>query len=293
MTKVKLVKTPHGYFEVAEKPRLEELREYYANEYFQQESGNYRHSYTPDEMQYFRAKIAQRARAAEKLGLQKGKFLDVGCGEGLALAYYHEAKWQVEGIDFSNAGVKAMNPQLRDVVEIGDMTKLLDERIAQQQSYDLIWLTNVLEHVLDPPGLLRRLRALMSDAGVLCVTVPNDFSDLQQMLLETNCIDDEFWVGCPDHLAYFDRESLARTAQSCGWMPRTFLADFPIDLFLLHPGSNYVRDRTKGPAAHHARVSLEMMLNSRNIDQLNAFYEAMAHVGLGRNITALLTKNAA
>ena len=291
--KVKLARNALGFLEVENKPSLTELRNYYAEKYFQEAKGSYRHSYTKDELEYFRVKVDQRARAVRRIRPKVGRFLDVGCGEGMALAYFRESGWEVEGIDFSDAGINAINPQLRDAVETGEIMSLLSQRIARGEVYDLVWLTNVLEHVLDAPALLTALHALVSEAGVLSVTVPNDFSDLQQMLLKRGCVEDEFWVAFPDHLSYFDRESLDCTARSCGWTPRVFLADFPIDLFLLHSGSNYVRDRDQGPLAHRARVSFELFLNSRNIDEVNAFYESMAAVGLGRNITAILTKRAA
>ena len=183
-----------------------------------------------------------------------------------------------------------MNPDCRDAVTTGDMLSLLEERVHEGGVYDLLWLTNVLEHVVDPPHLLTTLGKIVSATGVLVITVPNDFSSYQQMLANTGRIDRPFWVSLPDHLAYFNRESLQATAEATGWKCREILADFPIDWFLLHPGSNYVQNRALGPSAHQARITLENALDQRPAADVNAFYSAMAKVGLGRQLNAFLTK---
>ncbi len=67
------------------------------------------------------------------------------------------------------------------------------------------------------------------------------------------------------------------------------VGDFPIDLFLLHPGSNYVRDPSQGAEAHKARVQAELFLGQYPHQRVNDFYSALASVGLGRNLTAFLT----
>ena len=67
------------------------------------------------------------------------------------------------------------------------------------------------------------------------------------------------------------------------------LADFPIDWFLFHPGSNYVRDRSAGGGAHRARIAIENLVGDQPVDLVNKFYSAMAAVGFGRDITAFLS----
>lgn len=280
-----------GFLKAADPPSPDELAAFYARHYYQAERGNYRKSYSPAEIDWINLKIAQKAALLERLrgGRPPGSMLDAGCGEGFGLAWFRERGWRVEGIDHSTAGISRMNPDLLPFVETGNLFARLEERIANGRKYDLVWLTHVLEHVADPVALLRLLRGLVADEGVLVVTVPNDGSALQEMLLEDGDVPDRYWVALPDHLAYFDRDSLQRTVQATGWECRSILGDFPIDVFLLHEGSNYVRDREKGPAAHAARLRMELLLGRLDHASVNAFYEAMARVGLGRNLTAFLT----
>jgi SAM-dependent methyltransferase len=158
--------------------------------------------------------------------------------------------------------------------------------VAWQQTHDLVWLGNVLEHVLDPVGLLEALRRLLAPGGILVVTVPNDGSPYQEDLFEAGLIDRRFWIAIPDHMSYFDAGSLRSTAQATGWDTLDILGDFPIDLSLSHPGSNYVMDRVRGPSAHAARLRMEALVGRAGPEAANRFYSALADVGLGRNITA-------
>lgn len=294
MTADQVRQNPLGYWEAVDKPSPEALQAFYAEQYYQTGHGYYRPWYPPEERRYMDAKMRQKwAQVCAIRGETPGCMLDVGCGEGFALTFFRQRGWRVEGIDYSSAAIHGMNPDCSDVMTAGDMMLLLHERIRERRRYDLLWLTNVLEHVTDPPHLLTTLGSLLTSAGVLVVTVPNDFSAHQRALLEAGHIDRPFWVCLPDHLAYFNRESLQRVATATGWTCREILADFPIDWFLLHPGSNYVRDRAQGKAAHQARILLENSLNERPAADVNAFYSAMAKVGLGRQLTAFMTRDEA
>jgi 2-polyprenyl-3-methyl-5-hydroxy-6-metoxy-1,4-benzoquinol methylase len=279
-----------GYWEAVDKPGAEELKAYYEKQYYELELGNFRSSYTDNEMCFIRNKMSQRAALVDQFRplSREGRMLDVGCGEGFALAHFRNNGWRVEGIDYSATGMSLMNPDCLDVLETGDMMSLLHERICASNKYDLVWCTNVLEHAEDPPRLMRQLRRLVCADGILVVTVPNDFSSLQQYALENEDINHPFWIALPDHLAYFDRDSLDSVAHATGWSRVALLADFPIDWFLLNPRSNYVADRSFGPEAHLARVALENVLAQQPVEYVNKFYAALAEVGMGRNITAYL-----
>ncbi|MEX1109505.1 MAG: class I SAM-dependent methyltransferase [Dongiaceae bacterium] len=280
---------PLGFLQVASVPSADELKAYYADLYYQAERGSYRKAYSADERAYLDLKIAQKASIVSALrGTVPGSLLDVGCGEGFVLNWFRDAGWSVRGVDHSRAGLEAMNPHLLPQVEVGDLFSLLSGLIERGERYEVVWLSNVLEHVPDPVGLLASLRRLVAADGVLVVTVPNDGSALQEELLKLGHIPERFWIAIPDHLAYFSHDSLTRVAQATGWSCREIVADFPIDWFLLHPGSNYVRDRTNGPAAHQARIRLELLLAEKPHEIVNQFYVELARVGLGRNLTAFL-----
>lgn len=79
---------PLGFLTANEIPTKDDLQEYYAEKYFQSDQGNYRQRYTNSELLFFEIKIHQKFSKAKELGYfnTPGQFLDVGCGEGFALA---------------------------------------------------------------------------------------------------------------------------------------------------------------------------------------------------------------
>lgn len=284
-----LERTEDGYWRVKEPPTPAELAAFYAQRYYQEARGSYEHSYAEDELAHIRGKIALRwSLAAAGRGAQPGSLLDVGCGEGFVLSHGASLGWAVRGMDFSDAGIQGKNPDLIGSLVTGDLFASLEDEITQGARYDVVWLQNVLEHVIDPVTLMRQLKTLTAPGGRLVVTVPNDFSRLQHTALTTGRIDRTFWVALPDHLSYFSADSLRRIASRTGWTCRNLLADFPVDWFLFNPQSNYIADPTKGKSAHHARIALENMLMDDDPSKVTAFFENLAELGMGRDLTAIL-----
>ena len=282
-----------GFWELAQKPRTTELAAYYEKNYFQNEMASYSKSYSELETQVINLRISLRAaQVAEITGRDTpGSMLDVGCGEGFVLRHFSLLGWEAAGIDFSRAGIDHNNPEYAHLTKQGDIFQLLAEKIDASEKHDLDCLGNVLEHVLDPVALLKSLRQLVRPDGLLVVTVPNDGNAYQEALLGSGAISERFWIALPDHISYFTAYSLRQTAVATGWQCLALQGDFPIDFFLAHPGSNYVADKTCGPAAHLARLQLEQLIGQSGHAPANRFYTALAEVGLGRNLTAYLRPN--
>jgi hypothetical protein len=118
--------------------------------------------------------------------------------------------------------------------------------------------------------------------------VPNDYSRLQALLHDEGCIDRDFWFTPPQHLHYFNAENLPQYCASEGCELVDAFSDFPIDYYLLHPGSNYVTNPANGPAAHRARMLHDLMIAERGLDSYLAMYRALFNVGIGRDITVIL-----
>lgn len=278
-----------GFLELVNKPTKEELLSYYQNQYYQNESGGYRKDYPELEHKVINLRIAQRVSQISFFrGDAPGSLLDVGCGEGFVLSHFASLGWSVFGLDFSKAGIQRMNPEYSPYVAQGDVFELLDKEIQANQNYDLVWLGNVLEHVLDPIALLHSLRKLVSSNGLLLVTVPNDGNRYHEYLYQNGKIPERWWIAIPDHISYFTSDSLKHTVERCGWDCLAIHGDFPIDWFLANEEANFLTNKSRGSAAHEARLSLEYLIGKAGLDKANRFYECLADVGLGRNITAYL-----
>ena len=287
----RLALNKHGFLEIDKKPSVQELQDYYAMRYYQTECSNYRQTYPEDELEFVRKKIEQKKYLIDQLGYcnKNASLLDVGCGEGFVLQWFHQQGYSVRGLDFSDVGVLAMNPDVAPLVETGDVFEALQNLIRSKQQFDIIWLQNVLEHVLEPVELLRSLRSLVPEKGVMLITVPNDGTELQESLFKQGAISRRFWIAPPDHLSYFNVDTLGQVIQATGWQCLDMIGDFPIDMFLLHPGSNYVNDSTKGSAAHRARIQMELMIAARGHQAATDYFRATAAIGIGRSLTAIVT----
>jgi 2-polyprenyl-3-methyl-5-hydroxy-6-metoxy-1,4-benzoquinol methylase len=94
------------------------------------------------------------------------RILDVGCGDALffdRLAEFGE----VEGVEPSMDLVSPDNPH-RDHIYVCPF----DENFRPGKKYSLILMLDVLEHLEDPIGALRHGLDLLSEDGVMIVTVP-------------------------------------------------------------------------------------------------------------------------
>jgi SAM-dependent methyltransferase len=141
--------------------------------------------------------------------------------------------------------------------------------------------------LLDPEGLLKRLHRIVAPDGLVRIVAPNDGSWLQREVVARGLAKPDFWVATPDHLNYFDADSLPRVLEMNGWNVVEVLGDFPIDLFLLNSEAAYVGEPAKGRAAHFCRVAFETSLwRRRSLDALLTFRRGCAQAGMGRNLIA-------
>jgi hypothetical protein len=64
-------------------------------------------------------------------------------------------------------------------------------------------------------------------------------------------------------------------------------ASFPIDWFLMHPGSNYVADPAAGKAAHRARMAIDLVLAGQGMAAYLNLARAFFACGAGRSLTVI------
>jgi SAM-dependent methyltransferase len=180
------------------------------------------------------------------------------------------------------------NPDLSEFVSVGDVYEILDMLDSESRRFDIVNLDHVLEHVVDPIGLLQRLRSVVRPEGLLLVDVPNDGTQFHEQLFADGAIGRRWWVSPPEHLSYFNVESFQDLVIETGWELVDLFADFPIDWYLANAHSNYVDDASLGHQAHKARMRLARHIGAQGpMCELN-FYRALAGVGLGRSMTGVL-----
>jgi len=128
----------------------------------------------------------------------------------------------------------------------------------------------------------------MHSDSICIFTVPNDESDFQLLLENKGCIDGNYFLSPPEHLNYFNRNTLKGTLEHLGFVLLDLFSEFPIEWFLANPNSNYVNKPNLGPGAHTARCLIETSLNNyADLFDVLDFYRAMARLGHGRVLNAI------
>lgn len=203
--KYELIKHEYGFLQVSPIPNVAELNFYYAQKYYQNPTvATYSLSYSEDELQLQieACKITNQLFEVQFPNANKSLY-DIGCGEGFFMHGLMNCGWDVYGVDYSIAGIEKHNPSVLPFVSIGDAITDVEACIYQKKRFNLVNLGNVLEHVTDPISLLEKIQKLLLPDGILRIVVPNDYSQLQELLQQQGSLDYE-WVHPPDHLSYLN-----------------------------------------------------------------------------------------
>lgn len=218
-------KNEYGFFQLDPIPTLEELEKHYREKYYQEtKSDTYSQEYDPEELEYIHSSLEEKEYLLKKfLRDDQRTFLDIGCGEGWALSYFHGHGWLVEGGDFSRYGIEKHNKKMVDFFEQGDIDFLCDRRIIEEKTYSVVHIDNVLEHVINPKELMQKCAQLLADDGILYIDVPNDFNPVQKYLYEGGFIKKTKWVIETEHISYFNKDGLVNLAKACGLEPKIVL----------------------------------------------------------------------
>jgi SAM-dependent methyltransferase len=132
--------------------------------------------------------------------------LDVGCGFGAFLEAAKSVGWRVFGVEvaFGPASIAARH---HDV-----FYGLLSDAPYEPNSFDVIRLNNVIEHVSSPRMLLRDIRRLLRPGGLLFISTPNVSSF-------TAALQGARWryVQGENHIYLFSLRTIGKLLESSGF----------------------------------------------------------------------------
>ncbi len=157
---------------------------------------------------YWNAKAARLARLLPP----GGSVLDVGCATGdLLVELKALGISDAAGIDFNERVVTLAREKTLDVIQ-GDF----DTYPFEGRTFDLIVMTNFIEHVYDPVASMKRARALLKPGGKVIGETPN-WASWDYLVFR------RYWGGyhTPRHLYLFDRSSLRALAERTGFTMRS------------------------------------------------------------------------
>lgn len=134
------------------------------------------------------------------------RLLDYGCNEGRGLELYRANGFAVEGLEPNRVAAERARARGFTVHNAG----LAEFR--PREPYDVVVLSNVLEHALDPGEMLAQVGRLLAPGGEAWVSCPNGESWLRRLFGRA-------WINwhVPFHVVHFSRATLERALDESGF----------------------------------------------------------------------------
>lgn len=154
-------------------------------------------------------------------GLAPGKqLLDVGSGYGFYAREAVDRGFGVDALELSEFERRCT----REIAGVQAEPVTFEEFTTEPESYHVVLMSQILEHVVDPGQWIDKAGRLLSSEGVLALALPN-FNSFLRCLLGTG----DPLVHPPDHLNYFNERGLARLLSRASFEvdSRTTVSRFP------------------------------------------------------------------
>ncbi len=149
---------------------------------------------------------ARRARYLRKHMRAGKRVLDVGANIGFFVESCRLLGLEARGLDINEGLVK----EARRTFPHCDFTATALEGFAPGDTFDGIYCSEVIEHVIDPTDFASRLLALLGDGGVLYLTTPSSDDYLSGQTVRRD-------MGAPDHKLYFNRRNIGPFLRKVGF----------------------------------------------------------------------------
>ncbi len=148
-----------------------------------------------------------------------GRLLDVGCATGMFVCAAQQAGWQAVGLEASAWAVARARERCPQAMFVAGP---LEEAAFAEESFAVVTLWDVLEHVRSPIETLCRAHRWLVPGGWLFLNLPNADSWIATLMGKR-------WVLLlREHLWYFSPTTMERLLRQCGFE-------------LIHTRPNFVR----------------------------------------------------
>lgn len=136
--------------------------------------------------------------------IKNGTFLDIGCGNGSRLLKMKRLGWDVTGVELNLKGYQECKKNNLNV-----FNDTLENLKFKKNSFDVIYISHVIEHVANPNEILRIVKNILKPNGQLLIKTPNRNS-LGRKIFK------KYWYhnDIPRHLFLFSKKSLIKLLNS-------------------------------------------------------------------------------
>lgn len=196
-----------------------------------------------------------------------GRALDIGCGNGYLLQKLADVGWLAEGVEFNEHAVQNCRSQ-GFAVHHGD----LHSAELDDESFNLITTSHVIEHVPDPDAFLKEASRILQPGGQLLVRTPNGKALGRKWF-------GRYWYAddVPRHLIIFNVGNLDKLASKHGFR-RIYLGLYTSPKNLLNSIDYKFSNKGKPSKKRKlrrliAKLYVFLAFISRRGDEIYAIYE--------------------
>lgn len=144
----------------------------------------------------------QRIKLIE-IYVKKGKILDVGSGCSNFVVIAKERGWNVSAVEIREESKRLLKKFL---------IKSVEEKKIENNYFNCITLSQVLEHVSDPSKKLKLYYKKLIKGGIVVIEVPN-IESLGFKLLKNKW----YFIMNPQHISYFSKKTLTKMLEKAGF----------------------------------------------------------------------------
>lgn len=200
------------------------------------------------------------------------KVLDVGCSSGnFGAELINRRKCIVDGIEINAGDYKKAKTKLHNVYKL-DVER--DSLEALKEKYDIIYFGDVIEHLVNPVGTLRRVKQFLTPTGKVLFSIPN----MAHVSVRLSLLKGDFEYTKTDlldntHLHFYSLDEVYRVFQEAGFeidhidfikrdYPRTVIIEW-LDGLGLKGDKNFYESLRKPEAAAYQFVGSAVMSKKR------------------------------
>ena len=205
-----------GLIRLHPRPSPAEMGRYYASGTYARAEGDLEAGGVGQRLDATFAGQAERVTAL--YGKTPGRLLDVGCGDGRFLAAMAARGWRTEGVETDSVAAHLARQRSKSVIH----ETPLEAAQFPDNSFDMVSLLHVLEHVPDPRATLTEAHRILRPGGALFLAVPNAGSGEAALFGGA-----WYALDLPRHFWGFTPSTLSRLAEECGFAAPT-LRYFPL-----------------------------------------------------------------
>jgi len=165
--------------------------------------------------------------------------LDVGCGEGglgMLLKEMYVDEINIFGVDISEEALELAKPYYNKIIQV-DIENENINRILQGQKFDYIVAVEILEHLVRPERLLKKLKTLLKPEGYFIVSFPNFAFWRYRIECLLGRFPDQHLYSNAEHIQYWTYPQFIKFLNDCGLEVVDFDGDFGI------PFSRFIPER--------------------------------------------------